>query len=164
MRNRQKPALFVIVGSTPGGDFAVPAASARVAAQVVRHLTEYCPHTQASWQVNPHAPPGQVVVFGWARASTDEHLLDQDAHAFPLAAGDPLPPVWIALCGHQVAGAEFDALDPGMGRPCRECHQRWAAPHRQGTGLARRAPGQHMHPQLRRPSLNHRLPGGGSST
>lgn len=146
MLKRQEAALFVIVGNTPGGDFAVPAASARVAAQVVRYLTEYCPHTQARWQVNPHAPPGPVAVFGCARAPTDEHLLDQETHAFLLAVGDPLPPTWIALCGHQVAGAEFDALDPGMGRPCRECHARWAALHRQGTGLPARVPGQYMHP------------------
>jgi hypothetical protein len=117
MLNSPQPALFVIVGTTPGGDFAVPAASARVVAQVVRHLTEYCPHTQTSWQVNPHAPPGPVAVFGGARSSIDARLRDQDAHVFLLAVGDPLPPVWIALCGHQVAGAEFDALDPGLGRP-----------------------------------------------
>lgn len=77
----------------------------------------YCPHTQTSWQVNPHAPPGPVAVFGGARSSIDAHLRDQDAHVFLLAVGDPLPPVWITLCGHQIAGAEFDALDPGLGRP-----------------------------------------------
>jgi hypothetical protein len=76
-----------------------------------------------------------VAVFGCARAPTDEHLPDQETHAFLLAAGNQLPLAWIALCGHQVAGAEFAALDPGMGRPCRECHARWAASHRQGTCL-----------------------------
>ena len=50
----------------------------------VRHLTGYCLCTQASGQVNPHAPLGPVVLFGWARASTGD-LLDQDAHEFPLA-------------------------------------------------------------------------------
>ncbi|MGH3962979.1 MAG: hypothetical protein ACRDRY_06950 [Pseudonocardiaceae bacterium] len=160
----QEPALFVIVGHTPGGDFAVPAASARVAAQVVRHLTEYCPHTRASWQVNPHARSGPVVVLGGARASNDEQRLDQDAHAFPLDAGDPLPSVWIALCGHRVAGMEFDALDPGTGRSCRDCHQRQTNPHHQRDVLPVRSPGQHMHPQLRHPTPDHRVPGGANST
>jgi hypothetical protein len=69
-----------------------------------------------------------------ARAPTDEHLFDQETHAFLLAVGDQL-----------------------------QCHVRWAALHRQGTGLLIRVPGQHIHPQLRRPLLDHRLPEGGSS-
>lgn len=166
MRNRQEPALFVIVGSTLGDDFIVPAPSARVAAQVVRHLTEYCPDTQAIWQVNPYAPPGPVVVVGGARALTDRHRCDQEAHAFLLAAGDPVPPVWIALCGHYITAAEFEALDPGMGRPCRNCYQRRHTDgfHRQSTGLPLRAPGRHLHPQLHRSPEDRRVPGGGRST
>lgn len=103
--NREEPARFVIVGGTPGSEFAVPADSARVAAQAARHLTEYCPHTQATWQVNPHAEPGQVMVFGCARPPASTHLLDQDAHAFLLAPGEALPPVWVALCCHWIGQA-----------------------------------------------------------
>jgi hypothetical protein len=71
MLSREAPTLFVVVEDTPSGELAVPAASARVAAQAARHLTEYCPHTQATWQVNPHAGPGPVVVFGCARPPAD---------------------------------------------------------------------------------------------
>ncbi|MGH3899178.1 MAG: hypothetical protein ACRDTA_13245 [Pseudonocardiaceae bacterium] len=115
MLNRDAPAAFVIVGHTPGGELAVPAASARVAAQAARHLTEYCPHTQATWQVNPHAGPGSAVVFGCARSPAGERLLDQDAHAFLLTPGESPPPMWIALCGHHIADLIFEALDRGMG-------------------------------------------------
>jgi hypothetical protein len=55
MLSCEEPALFVILEHTPGGELAVPAVSAHVAAQVARHLTEYCSHIRASWQVNPHA-------------------------------------------------------------------------------------------------------------
>jgi hypothetical protein len=80
-------ALFVSVGDIPGGELVVPVASARAAAQAARHLTEYCPHTQATWRVNPHSRTSQVVVLGCARPQAGEDLLDQDAHAFLLAAG-----------------------------------------------------------------------------
>jgi hypothetical protein len=164
MLDGQKPALFVIVGHTPEGDFTVPIVSARAAAQVVRHLTEYCPQTRATWQVHPHAVPSPVVVFGCARPSVGEYLPDQDAHAFLLAAGDPLPSVWVALCGRQVAGARFEALDRGMGRPCQDCHQRRTTAQHQHAGLPVRVPGQHLHPQLRCPLLTSRLSQGGSKT
>lgn len=163
MLTREESALFVIVGHTPGGELAVPAASARAAAQVARHLTEYCPDTRATWQANPHAQSGPVVVFGSARSVAGEHLLDQDAHVFLLAPGEALPPVWVALCGHRIGHAEFDALDQGMGRPCRDCQQRWAAAHRQRAGLPVRSLGEHLHPQLRRPPLAGRPHGGGST-
>ncbi len=163
MLNREEPAPFVIVGHTPGGELAVPAASARAAAQAARHLTEHCPRTQATWQANPQAGPGPVMVFGCALPPAGEHLLDQDVHAFPLAPGEPLPPVWVALCGHQIGGAEFEALDQGVGQPCPGCHQRWATAHQQHTCLPVRSPGEHMHPQLRRPFLASRSHEGDST-
>ncbi|MDQ3760453.1 MAG: hypothetical protein M3460_01730 [Actinomycetota bacterium] len=84
--------------------------------------------------------------------------------SFPLTPGDPLPPVWVALCGHRIGCAEFEALDPGTGKPCRDCHQRWAAPHQQHTSLPVRSPGQHMHPGLRRaPSAGRGRGTGGPS-
>lgn len=153
MPNREESALFVIVVDTPGGILAVPAGSARVAAQVARPLSECCPHIGAIWGVNPQAPAGPVVVFGCARSPAGELLPDSDAHAFLLAAGDPLPPVWVAVCGHHIKDVEFEVLDPGMARPCRDCQQRRAAPHPQHTGLPVRSPGAHLHPQLRRPPL-----------
>ncbi len=91
MLNCEAPSPFVIVGDTPGCALAVPATSARAAAQAACHLSEHCPHTRATWQVNPHAEPGPVVVFGCARPSTGEYLLDRDAHAFPLVPGQALP-------------------------------------------------------------------------
>ncbi len=115
MRNREQPAPFVVVGDTPGGALAIPTTSARAAAQTARHLTEYCLHTRATWQVSPHARPGPVVVFGCARSPAGEQLLDQDAHAFLLSPGEALPPMWIALCGHQIGHTESEALDQGMG-------------------------------------------------
>ncbi len=71
-----------------------------------------------------------------------------------LAAGDSLPPVWIAVCGHHIKDVEFEVLDLGLGRPCRDCQQRRAAPHPQRTVLPVRSPGPHLHPQLRREAGN----------
>ncbi len=144
-------ARFVIVGDAPGGDFAVPVGSARVAAQAARHLTEYCPDIRASWQIIPQAGPELVVVFGCARSPAGEHLLDQEVHVFLLAAGQALPRVWVAWCGHEIGDPQLDVLDAGMGHPCPGCHQRWAAAHHQDTGLPGPpvcSPGQHRHPQL----------------
>lgn len=59
-------------------------------------------------------------------------------HAFLLTPGCSLPLVWVALCGHPVEGAAFEALDPGMGLPCQGCRQRWEARHYQHTDLADR--------------------------
>jgi hypothetical protein len=154
MPNREAPALFVIIGDTPGGALTVPTTSARAAAQVARHLTQHCPHTRATWHVSPYAGPGPVMVLGCARPPTGEHLLNQDAHAFPLFPGQALPLMWVALCGYQIEHAEFDALDPDTARPCQDCHQRWTTPHHQHASLPLRLPGQHMHPQLRRPTLD----------
>lgn len=152
MLNCEEPTLFVIVGDTPSGTLAVPTTSARAAAQAARHLTEHCPHTHATWQVSSHIGPCPVMVFGCVRPPIGKDLLDQDAHAFPLSPGEALPSVWVALCGHQIRHAEFEALDQDMvGRPCRDCHQWWATPHHQHTGLPVRSPGEHLHPQLRRP-------------
>ncbi|HKR48214.1 MAG TPA: hypothetical protein VJT72_01320 [Pseudonocardiaceae bacterium] len=161
----ENPAPFVIIGHSPGGELTVSVTSARAAAQVVRYLTECCPHTRAAWQVSPHAGPGRVVVFGCARPPIGEHLLNQDAHAFLLPAGEALPPVWVALCGDRIGPAEFEVLDRGMGEPCPDCHQRWTAAHHQHTALPLRSPGEHMHPQLRRPPVEKSspLPGGGSA-
>lgn len=162
MLNRDQPAPFVIVGDAPGGALAVPASSARAVAHAARHLTEYCPHTSATWQVSPHAGTSPVVVFGCIRSPAGEQLLDQVAHAFLLALGEALPLVWVALCGHQIGHTEFEALDPGIGQPSQGCHLRQAAPHHQHSSLPLRSPGEHMHPQLRRPPLagSH---GGGSA-
>ncbi|MGH4007522.1 MAG: hypothetical protein ACRDTH_05035 [Pseudonocardiaceae bacterium] len=151
MPNREAPTPFVIVGATPGGALAIPVSSARAAAQAARHLTHYCPHTRATWQVNPQAGPGPVAVFGRARPRTDEHLPDQDTHAFLLVPGDPLPSVWVTMCGHLIGNLEFEVLDQGMGQPCRDCHQRWTTPHHRHPSLPVRSPGEHLHPQLRRP-------------
>ncbi|MGQ0719317.1 MAG: hypothetical protein ACT4NP_18785 [Pseudonocardiales bacterium] len=87
MVSREEPALFVIVGHTPGGELVVPALSARAAAQVARRHTEHCPDTQATWQANPHGLSGPVVVFGSAQPVAGQHPLDQDAHVFLLAPG-----------------------------------------------------------------------------
>jgi hypothetical protein len=142
-------APFVIVGDMPGGDFAVPVGSARAAERATRYLTEYCPHTRASWQLSPHAGPGPVVVvFGCARPPTGKHLLDQHAHVFLLAGGDSLPPVWVAWRGHEIRNTQLDVLDAGMDSPCPGCHQHWATAHHQDTGLPVRSPGQRS--QLRR--------------
>lgn len=124
------PEPFVILAGHVGGEFAVPAASARAAQQAARHLVECHPHIRATWQVGPQVA-AVVVVFGCARPPAGEHLLDQHVHAYPLAPGEPLPPVWVALCGHQTEDTRFEALDHGMGRPCQGCHQRWAAHHQQ---------------------------------
>jgi hypothetical protein len=164
MPHREESALFVMVVDTPGGDLAVPAGSGRVAAQAARHLSECCPHNGATWRVNPHPPTGPVVVFGRARPPAGEPLPDSNAHAFPLAAGNPLPPVWIAVCGHRIKDVESEVLDPGMARRCRDCQQRQADPHPPHTGLAVRLPGAHMHPQLRRPPLAGPSREGGNST
>ena len=107
----------------------MPAASARAAQQTARYLLERYSHIRATWQVNPDAALGPVVVFGCRRPQADEHLLDQQAHAFMLTAGTPLPAVWAALCGHHIGATVFEALDHGMGRPCQACRQRWAAGH-----------------------------------
>ncbi|MGQ0718654.1 MAG: hypothetical protein ACT4NP_15355 [Pseudonocardiales bacterium] len=135
-----------------------------MAAQAARHLNECSPHVGAIWRVNPHAPAGSVEVFGCAWSPAGEPLPDPDAHAFLLAAGDPLPPVWIAVCGHHIEDVEFEILDPGMGRPCRNCQQRRTAHHPQHTSLPVRSPGTHMHPQLRRPPLtaHSRMEGNGT--
>lgn len=156
-------APFVIAGNTPDGDLAVPVGSARAAAQAARHLTGHCPHTQASWQINPQARPSPVVVVGCARPPAGEHLLDQHARVFLLAAGDPLAPVWIAWCGHEIGDTQLEVLDVGMGHPCPGCHQHWATAHHQDTGLPVRSPGQHLHPPLRRRptapgKIHHQIP------
>ena len=122
MLHREQPAPFVIVGNTPSGALTVPTTSARVAAQAARQLTEHCPHTQATWHANPHAGPGPVAVLGRARLPTGEHLPHQETHAFLLAPGEAPPPIWVALCGHQIRHPEFEALDQGMGQPCPGCH------------------------------------------
>lgn len=111
MLSGEEPALFVTVGRAPDGELALPATSARAAAQVARPLTEYYPHTRAGWQVNPHSRYGSVVVSGGGQHLTGKHPLDQDAHAFLLAPGKALPPVWVALCGQRIGHAEFDTLD-----------------------------------------------------
>ena len=80
----------------------MPTASARAAQQAARYLLEHYSHTRPTWQVNPDAALSNVVVFGCRRPPAGEHLLDHQAHAFTLAAGTPLPPVWAALCGRQV--------------------------------------------------------------
>ena len=120
-------ALFVIVSMRPGREIAVPTASARAAQQTARYLLEHYSHIRPTWQVNPDAPFGPVVVFGCRRPLAGEHLLDQQAHAFMLTAGTPLPAVWAALCGHHIEATVFEALDHGMGRPCQACRQRWTA-------------------------------------
>jgi len=124
-----EPALFVIVSTRPGREITVPAASARAAQQAARYLLEHYSHTMPTWQVNPDVVLGSVVVFGCRRPLAGEHLLDQQAHAFMLAAGASLPAVWAALCGHHIGATAFEALDHGMGRPCQACRQRWAAGH-----------------------------------
>jgi hypothetical protein len=104
-----------------------------------------------------------VVVFGGARPLAGDYLLDEDVHAFLLAPGEALPPVWVALCGHRIGHTEFGALDQDMGRPCRACHQRWAPVHRQCANLPVRSPGEYLHPQLRHPPLAGRSHGSGST-
>ena len=99
------------------------------APQAARYLLSTTHTFRPTWRVDPDAALGPVVVFGCRRPLTGEHLLDQQAHAFILAAGTPLPPVWAALCGHQVEATVFEALDDGMGRPCQACRQRWTAGH-----------------------------------
>lgn len=154
MLNRELFTPFVVVADTPGGGFAVPVVSARVAAQAARHLSECCPAIRASWRVSPQKGPDPVMVLGCDRPPTGGRRPEIDAHAFLLAADDSLPPVWTAICGHQIPGAQFDALDPGVGRPCQSCHQqRWTGLHPKRTSLPVRSPGAHMHPQLRRPPL-----------
>lgn len=156
MLNCEEPALFVIIGDTPSGTLAVPTTSARAAAQAARHFTEHCPHTRAIWRVSPHIGPCPVMVFGCVRPPIGKNLFDQEAHAFPLSPGKAPPSVWVALCGHQIGHPEFEALDPGMGRPCPGCHQRWTGVHQQRTGLPVRSPSEHLHPQLRRPPVDRR--------
>ncbi|MGH3884545.1 MAG: hypothetical protein ACRDRC_14255 [Pseudonocardiaceae bacterium] len=164
MLNRELLAPFVIVADAPGGGLAVPVVSARVAAQAARHLSECCPDIRATWRVSPQAGPGPVMVLGCARPPIGEPLPDLDAHTFLLAAGDSLQPVWTAICGHQIPGPQFDALDPGMGRPCRGCQQqRRSVPHPEHASLPVRSPGQHLHPQLRHPPVAGRYGAAGSS-
>ena len=86
-----EPALFVIVSTCPGREIAVPAASARAAQQAARYLLEHYSHIRPTWRVDPDAALGPVVVFGCHRPLTGEHLLDQQAHAFILAAGTHCP-------------------------------------------------------------------------
>jgi hypothetical protein len=100
-----EPALFVIVSTHAGREIAVPAASARAAQQAARYLLEHYSHIRPTWQANPDATLGPVVVFGCRRPLAGEHLLDQQAHAFILAAGTPLPPVWAAMCGDRARRA-----------------------------------------------------------
>lgn len=128
------PEPFVILADTFDGHLAVPAASARAAQTAARQLAEWYPRVRATWQVSSQPAPGLVAVFGCVRLSAGEHLLDQHVHAYLLAPGDPLPQVWIALCGHRIDGAEFDAVDHGAGRPCPGCHQRWTALEHQPPG------------------------------
>ncbi len=104
-----------------------------------------------------------MVVFGCARPPAGEYPGGQGTHAFLLTPGEVLPLVWVALCGHQIGHAEFEALEQGMGQPCQGCHQRWAASHQQHSGLPVRSPGEHLHPQLRRPPLTGRPREGGST-
>jgi len=125
--SKHELALFVILSTRPGHEITVPAASARAAQHAARYLLERYSHIRPTWHVNPDAAFGPVVVFGCRRPLAGEHLLDQQAHAFMLAAGASLPPVWAALCGHQVDATVFEALDHGMGRPCQACLQRWVA-------------------------------------
>ncbi len=129
-----EPALFVIVSTRPAHEITVPAASPRAAQQAARYLLEHYSHTRTTWHVNPDAVFGPVVVFGCRRPLAGEHLLDQQAHAFTLAAGAPLPSVWAALCGHQVEATEFEALDHGMCLPCQARLQCWVT-----DGAVRRA-------------------------
>ncbi len=163
MIHREQLAPFVIVGHTPGGALTIPTTSARTAAQAARHLTEHCPHTQATWQANLDAGPGPVTVLGRARPPTRQYPPHQDTHAFLLVPGEALPPIWVALCGHRIRHPEFEALDQGMGSPCPGCHQRWAGAHQQHTGLPLRSPGTHLHPHLRRPPLTSRSHQGDST-
>lgn len=139
-----EPAPFVILVTTPVGPLTVPAPSAHAAQTVARYLAQHCQPITASWQAGPHRAPGPVTVFGCARHPADGHLLAQDVHAFPLTPGQPTPPVWVALCGRPVEDTLFEALDHGMGRPCRGCHQRWTAHHHQQTDpvVSGTAPGQ----------------------
>lgn len=164
MLNRELAAPFVIVVDTPGGGLVVPVVSARVAAQAARHLSEYCPDIQAVWQISVRAQPDPVVVWGCAHAPIGRPRSELDAHTFLLAAGDSLPPVWSAICGYQIPSAQFEALDPGMGQPCRGCQQqRWSALHPEPTSLPARSPGAHMHPALRRPPVAACCGAGGTS-
>ncbi|MGH3839130.1 MAG: hypothetical protein ACRDSF_26045, partial [Pseudonocardiaceae bacterium] len=164
MLNREQLAPFVIVADAPGGGLVVPVVSARVAAQAARHLSQYCPDIRATWRVNPQAGPGPVMVWGCARPPTGEPWPDPDTHTFLLTADDSLPTVWTAICGQPIPGAQFEALDPSMGRPCQSCQQRlWTALHPEHTSLPARSPGQHMHPQLRRPPSAGRSGAGGGT-
>jgi hypothetical protein len=71
-----EPALFVIVSMRPGREIAVPTASARAAQQTARYLLEHYSHIRPTWQVNPDAPFGPVVVFGCRRPLAGKHLLE----------------------------------------------------------------------------------------
>ena len=123
----------------------MPTASARAAQQAARYLLEHYSHTRPTWQVNPDAALSNVVVFGCRQPPAGEHLLDHQAHAFTLAAGTPLPPVWAALCGRQVEATVFEALDHGMGQPCQACGQRWAAGHESTNPAELPARSAHRH-------------------
>lgn len=124
------PEPFVILATAPWGEFTVPAASARAAQTAARHLAECYPDLRAGWRARLPPTPGPVIVFGCARSSGRGHLLDQQAHLVLLTPAQPSPPVWTALCGRRIQDAHFDVLDPGMGRPCTGCRQRWATHHR----------------------------------
>lgn len=165
MLNRELLAPFVIVVDSPGGRLVVPVVSARVAAQAARHLSEYCPDIQAVWQISVQVQPDPAMVWGCAQPPTGQPRSEVDAHTFLLTAGDSLPLVWTAVCGQEIPGARFEALDPGMGRPCRGCQQqRWSALRSEPTSLPVRSPGAHMHPQLRRPLVAGRCGAGGIGT
>ncbi len=158
-------APFAIVADTPGGGLVVPVVSARVAAQAARHLNECCPDIRTTWRVNPQAGSGPVMVWGCARPSAGQPRPELDAHTFLLATGDSLPPVWTAICGYHIPGAQFEALDPGMSRACQGCQQqRWSALHPEPISLPVRLPGAHLHPQLRRPPVAGHYGPGGTST
>ena len=107
----------------------MPTASARAAQQAARYLLEHYSHTRPTWQVNPDAALSNVVVFGCRQPPAGEHLLDHQAHAFTLAAGTPLPPVWAALCGRPRYGPTVPGVRAALGRrprinqPCRVARQ-----------------------------------------
>ncbi len=132
MLNHEQPAPFVIVGDTPGGALTVPTTSARVAARAARQLTEHCPHTQATWQANPHAGPGPV-------AGSSVRLRPAPGRRTPAPPGHPRLPA------HSRRGAAT-----GMGRTVRPPDR---APRVRGP---RSGPGPTL-PRLP-PTVGHRPP------